>query len=155
MQKLAALTIAISLLGPSALASAQTQPAPQSTTQAVPPSTVGTAGAPNFGQLISSLNNMRGEIAKVQAMNGGSANSLRPVNVSQLSGADPAALTTAVTKNQSQLNALRSTLGRVMVTTSTNERISIAQFLADNKIGLNQVVGADVNNGTLVIFFQK
>jgi hypothetical protein len=153
MQKLASLMFVIALLGSGGLAAAQTQP--QNTTQTMPPGTVGTAGAPNFGQLMSSLNNMKDEIAKVQSMNGGSANNIRPVNVAQLSGADPTALNTAVTKNQSQLNALRSTLGRVMVTTSTNERISIAQFLTDNKIGLDQVVGADVASGTLVLFYQK
>ena len=150
MQKIAWL-VAAGVLASSGIAAAQTT----ATTQSVPPSTVGTAGAPNFGQLMSSLSNIRDEIAKVQSLSGGSANNLRPVNVAQLSGADPAALSTAVAKNQAQLATLRNTLGRVMVTTSTNERISIAQFLADNKIAVNQVVGADVVNGTLVLFYQK
>ncbi len=168
MQKWASLLFAICVLGSTALAPAQTQPqtapnagaspattTPQTPPQAVPNTAVGTAGQPNFGQLISSLNNMRAEIAKVQAMNGGSANNIRPVNVAALSGADPTALNNAVTKNQAQLNSLRSALNRVTVTTSANERISVAQFLADNKINLNQVVGADVNNGMLVLFYQK
>jgi hypothetical protein len=165
MQKLASLMFAIAMLGSSGLAIAQTQPqtapntqaspATTNTTQTVPSTTVGTAGQPNFGQVISSLNDIRDEIAKIQSMDGGSANNIRPVNVAALSGADPSALSSAVAKNQAQLNTLRGTLGRVTVMTSTNERITIAQFLADNKIGLNQVVGADMKSGMLMLFYQK
>jgi hypothetical protein len=136
------------------MAFAQTQP--QTTpAQQVRANTVSTAAQPNFGQVLESVNNPRGAIAKIQSMNGGSANNLRPVNVAALSGADANALSAAVTKNQGQLNALRGALGRVMVTTATNERISIEQFLTDNRIALNQVVGADVNNGMLMLYYQK
>ena len=165
MQKLASVLFAVAVIGSSGLACAQTQPqtapnpgassattAPQTAPQTAP---ANVPGQPNFGELISSLNNMRAEIAKVQSMNGGSANDIRPVNVAQLSGADTSALSTAVTKNQSQLAALRNALNRVNVTTSTNERISVAQFLADNKIALSQVVGADVSGGKLILFYQK
>jgi hypothetical protein len=159
MQKLASLVFALSVLSGTAYAAAQTQPtapSPAGSPAAAPvaPNTTATAGQPNFGELMSSLNNMRAEVAKVQALNGSSANNIRPVNVAQLNG-DPAALTQAMTRNQSQLAALRNTLGRVTVTTMTNERITVAQFLADNKINLSQVVGADVNNGMLVLFYQK
>lgn len=165
MQKLASVLLAICALGSTALASAQTQPQtapnpPASTATTAPQTAPQTApaavpGQPNFGQLISSLNNMRAEIAKVQSMNGGSANDIRPVNVAQLSGADTAALNNAMSKNQTQLGALRNALNRITVTTATNERISVAQFLADNKISLSQVVGADVNGGKLILFYQK
>lgn len=165
MQKLVPLMFAIALLGSSGAALAQTQPQPApntqaspattNTTQTLPATTVGTAGQPNFGQVISSMNNMRDVVSKVQSMNGGSANNIRPVNVAALSGADPSALSTAVTKNQAQVTALRNALGRVTVTTSTNEHITIAQFLTDNKIGVNQVVGADMSNGMLMLFYQK
>lgn len=114
-----------------------------------------TGAQANFGQLISSLNNMRSEIAKVQAMNGTSANNIKPVNVAQLNGANPAALNNALTQKQNQLNQLRNTLGRVTITTSSNERITVAQFLADNKMTLTQVVGVDVQNGTIMLFYQK
>jgi hypothetical protein len=166
MQKWGWLLFAITLLGSTGLVGAQTQPqtvpntsastAPVPTsTKTVPANTVGTAGQPNFGQVIASLNNVRASVAKVQSMNGGSANNLRPINVAAMSGADPAALSSAITKNQSQLNGLRNALNRTMVTTSTNERISIAQFLADNRIMLNQVVGADMSNGMLLLYYQK
>jgi hypothetical protein len=161
MHKFAPALLALSLLLPTAIAAAQTQPAAPSPAPAPATSTkatstmTATAPQPDFGELMSSLNNMRAEIAKIQAMNGGSANDLRPVNVAQLSGADSSALSTAVTKNQTQLNALRNTLSKITVTTMTNERISVAQFLADNRITLSQVVGADVNNGKLVLFYQK
>lgn len=169
MQKLASALLAVSVLSSTGLASAQTQPqtapnpaassataAPQTAPQAAPQTAPGTAaGQPNFGELISSLNNMRAEIGKVQSMNGGSANDIRPVNVAQLSGADSSALSAAVSKNQSQIAALRNALNRVTVTTATNERISVAQFLADNKITLSQIVGADVSGGKLILFYQK
>lgn len=152
MQKSASLLFALFLLAGTTHAASQTQPTAPS--PAVAPNTTATAGQPNFGELISSLNNMRAEVARVQALDGASANNIRPVNVAQLNG-DPAALNQAMTRNQSQLAALRNALGRVTVTTPTNERITVAQFLADNKITMSQVVGADVNNGTLVLFFQK
>lgn len=166
MQKFAPVLFALALTGTTALAQAQTTTAPSapaspatSTTTTTTTTTTATqpqaAGQPNFGELISSLSNMRAEIAKVQSLNGSSANNIRPVNVAQLNGADPAALNTALTRNQAQLNTLRSALSRVTVTTMTNEHITVAQFLADNRINVSQVVAADVNNGTLVLFYQK
>jgi hypothetical protein len=143
----------IAFASTSSIAFAQTQP--QTTPQKVPANTVGTAAQPNFGQVLQSVNNPGSAIAKVQSMNGGSANNLRPVNVAALRGADANALSAAVTKNQGQLGALRGALSRVMVTTADNERISIAQFLADNRITLAQVVGADMNNGMLMLYYQK
>ncbi|HEY9181443.1 MAG TPA: hypothetical protein VIO32_12040 [Candidatus Baltobacteraceae bacterium] len=157
MQKLASAFLALFVLGSTAYAAAQTSPATAPSpapSNPITSNTTATAGQPNFGELISSLNNARSEVAKVQAFNGSSANNIRPVNVAQLNG-DSAALTQAMTRNQAQLNALRAALNRVTVTTMTNEHITVAQFLSDNRIGLNQVVGADVNNGTLVLFFQK
>lgn len=122
---------------------------------AAPRTVTPTANQPNFGDLISSLNNMRSEIARIQAMNGTSSNNLKPVNVAQLSGSSPDALNTAITRNQTQLAQLRNTLGRVTMTTPANTHITVAQFLADNKMTLTQIVGADVKNGTLVLFYQK
>lgn len=154
MRKMGWLLALIAFAGTAGTAFAQTQP--QTTpAQRVPANTVSTAAQPNFEQVLATVSNPAGAIAKVQSMNGGSANNLRPINVAALSGADANALSTAVMKNQSQLNALRGALGRVMVTTATNERISIAQFLADNRITLAQVVGADVNNGMLMLYYQK
>ncbi len=156
MQNFASVLFALSVLGSSAIASAQTPP---SAAPNPPPSTGITgsqnAAEPNFAQVISSLNNMRAEIRKVQSMNGASANAIKPVDVAQLSGSDPSTLNTAMTRNQSQLASLRNALARITVTSSSNQRITVAQFLADNKIGLTQVVGADVNNGTLLLFYQK
>ena len=161
MQKLASVLFVLSVLGSTAYAAAQVTPgapspaaSPATTTTTTTTTTTATAGQPNFGELISSLNNLRSEVAKVQALNGASANNIRPVNVAQLGG-DPAALNQALTKNQPQLAALRNALGKVTVTTMSNEHITVAQFLADNRITLSQVVGADVNNGTLVLFYQK
>ncbi len=149
MTKLTPILAALCVLSSSAAAIAQSQPP-----AAAPPATTATT-QPSFGELLTSLNDVHGEIVKVQAMNGGSANNIRPVNVTQLNGTNPGALNSAETRNQAQLNALRSTLGRVTVTTPSNEHITLAQFLADNKISTTQVVGADVSNGTLMLFYQK
>lgn len=141
---------------PSAAPPATTPTVPTTTTtKTVPVQAAPAAPGADFGELMSSLNNMRSEIARIQSMNGTSANNIKPVNVAQLNGANPAALNDAITRNQAQLNQLRNTLGRVTITTSSNERITVAQFLADNKMTLTQVVGADVKNGTLVLFYQK
>ena len=143
---------------PSAAPAATSGPAAPSAPAAPPAQrmvTPSAANQPDFGELISSLNNMRSEISRVQTMNGTSSNNIKPVNVAQLSGSNPAALSSAVSRNQGQLNKLRTTLGRVTITTPTNERITVAQFLADNKMTLTQIVGADVKNGTLVLFYQK
>lgn len=140
---------------PSAAPGATTAPAAPAAPPAARVVTPSAANQPDFGELISSLNNMRSEISRVQTMNGTSSNNVKPVNVAQLNGSNPAALNSAVTRNQAQLNTLRNTLGRVTITTPTNERITVAQFLADNKMTLTQIVGADVKNGTLVLFYQK
>jgi hypothetical protein len=135
-------------------------PAPSASTAPAAPvqqrtATQNAANQPDFGELISSLNNMRSEIARIQSMNGTSANNIKPVNVAQLNGSNPTALSNAITRSQPQLNQLRNTLGRVTVTTPANQRITVAQFLADNKMAVTQIVGADVKNGTLVLFYQK
>jgi hypothetical protein len=110
---------------------------------------------PNFGDLIASLNNMRGEIAKIQAMNGMSVNNVQPVNVAQINGSNPGAINGAIARNQSQLTRLRAALSRLTVTTDGNQRITVAQFLADNKMSTSQIIGADVRNGKLLLYYQK
>lgn len=162
MQLFASALFGFSLLAASIAPAAAQQVQPAASTAPTTTTTTTTnqnvaapAGQPDFSEFVASANDMPGTIAKVRAMNGASANNIRPVNVSTLSGSDAATLSSTVTRNQAHLNALRNALGHVTVTTMTNERISVAQFLADNKIGINQVVGADVNNGTLVLFYQK
>lgn len=143
---------------PSAAPGATSAPAaPNAPAAPAQPHTVtpNAANQPDFGELMSSLNNMRSEIARIQRMNGTSSNNVKPVNVAQLSGSNPATLNSALTRNQPQLSQLRSTLGRVTITTPANEHITVAQFLADNKMTLTQIVGADVKDGTLLLFYQK
>lgn len=113
------------------------------------------AGQANFGEVISSLNNMRAKIAQVRSMNGMSVNNVQPVNVAQLNGSNPSALDNAISHNQQQLAQLRTTLASVTVTTDSNQRISIAQFLSDNKMSTANIVGADVQNGKLLLFYRK
>lgn len=139
---------------------APASPAPMTTgapaaTMAPAPAAGTAAGQANFGEVISSLNNMRAKIAQVRSMNGMSVNNVQPVNVAQLNGSSPSALDNAIAHNQQQLAQLRSTLASVTVTTDSNQRISIAQFLSDNKMSTADVVGADVQNGKLLLFYRK
>jgi hypothetical protein len=160
MQIVAAILVALLQTAPGQSTPAQATPLPSAQpatapAAAQPGTSVQAPGQPNFGELISSLNNMKSEIAKVQAMNGSSTNNLRPVNVAQLNGANPSTLSNAMTRNQAQLTVLRNALSRVTLTTPTNEHITVAQFLADNRLSVNNVVGVDVANGTLILFYQK
>ncbi|HLI95692.1 MAG TPA: hypothetical protein VKT72_06345 [Candidatus Baltobacteraceae bacterium] len=135
---------------------AQTAPMPAASAMpAAAPQTATMPGQPSFGDVIASLNNMRDEIAKMQAMNGTSANNLQPVNVAQLSGADPSQLNGAISHNQSELATLRNALNRMTITADTNQRITVAQFLSDNKMTTSQIVGVHVANGKLMLFYEK
>lgn len=145
---------------PMASAMPAASPAPAASTMPMRPATqpnqnMTAAGQPNFGELIASLNNMRSEIAKIQAMNGMSANNLQPVNVAMLNGSNPSALSGAIARNQNDLTRLRNALNRLTVTTDNNQRITVSQFLADNRMSTSQIVGADVRNGKLLLFYQK
>jgi hypothetical protein len=161
----AALVVAFMQTAPAPGASAMpaTSPAPvtstaPSTAPMQPASTqqnATTAAQPNFGDLIASLNNMRGEIAKIQAMNGMSVNNVQPVNVAQINGSNPGAINGAIARNQPQLTRLRAALSRLTVTTDSNQRITVAQFLTDNKMSTSEIIGADVRNGKLLLYYQK
>ena len=127
-----------------------------STTTTAPGGTVSAPGQPTFGQLMSSLAQMKSEVAKVQQLRMLSTNDVRLVKVQSVaSGSDTAALNNALSRNASQLAALRSALARVPLTASTDRHtLTFAQFLSDNKLSIDQVVAADVNNGSLVAFIQ-
>lgn len=133
-----------------------TKTTPSTTTTTAPGGTVSAPGQPTFGQLMSSLAQMKSEVAKVQQLRALSTNDVRIVKVQSVaSGSDTAALNNALSRNASQLAALRSALARVPLTASTDRHtLTFAQFLSDNKLSIDQVVAADVNNGSLVAFIQ-
>lgn len=140
-----------------------TTPTTTTPTTTTPTTTTPTTGAPgqrmgqpNFGQLMSSLNRMKAEVAAVQQLRMLSTNDVRLVKVQTVaSGSDTATLNSALSKNASQLAALRGALSKLTLTASTDHHtLSFAEFLSDNKLTINQVVAADVNNGTLVAFIQ-
>lgn len=130
---------------------------PTTTTPSKPmPAQAPAAGQPSFEQLMSSLNRMKAEVAQVQALRAPlSTNNVKIVKVQTIAGTDTAALNNALSKNASQLASLRSALSRVPLTAGTdNHPLTFAQFLADNKMSVSQVVAADVSNGSLTAFVQ-
>jgi hypothetical protein len=136
-----------------AASSAPTTTAPTTSNTATAPSAP--AGQPSFAQLMSSLNRMKAEVAQVEALRTLTTNDVHIVKVQSMAGTDTAALNTALSKNASQLNALRNALGRLQLTATTDRHtLTFAQFLADNRLSINQVVAADVTDGTLTAFIQ-
>jgi multidrug efflux pump subunit AcrA (membrane-fusion protein) len=104
---------------------------------------------------MSSLNRMKAEVAQVRALRMLSTNDVHIVKVQSMAGTDTAALNSALSKNAADVAALRSALSRLQLTASTDRHtLTFAQFLADNKLSINQVVAADVSNGALTAFIQ-
>jgi hypothetical protein len=134
-----------------------TSAAPTTTTKA-PPTTTNvqqTTGQPSFGQLMSSLNRMKTEVAQVRSLRMLSTNDVHIVKVQSMAGTDTAALNNALTKNASDVAALRNALSRLQLTAATDRHtLTFGQFLADNRLSINQVVAADVSNGALTAFIQ-
>lgn len=123
------------------------------TATAIPP-TAPNAG-PSFGQLISSIDRIKAETAAVASLRSLSTNDVHLVKVSSMTGVDSAALSAAMNRNASQLASLRSALSRVSLVASTdNHPLTLAQFLADNRLTPSQVAAADVNGGSLTVFIQ-
>jgi hypothetical protein len=114
-----------------------------------------TGGQPSFDQLMSSLNRMKAEAAQVRSLRALTTNDVHLVKVQSVAGTDTAALNNALSKNASDLAALRNALSRLQLTATTDRHtLTFAQFLADNRLSVNQVVAADVSNGMLTAFIQ-
>jgi hypothetical protein len=113
-------------------------------------------GQPGFGDLMSSLSRMKAEVAQVRSLRMLSTNDVRIVKVQSIAaGNDTAALNSALSRNASQLAALRGALANVRLTAATdNHQLTFAQFLADNRMSISQVVAADVSGGKLTAFIQ-
>lgn len=121
------------------------------TTQTVPQSPQA-----NYQALLSALSSTRSQIAQLRAMNNLTTNNVHIVKVQTLTTPDNnAALNQALSRNQGQLAALRQTLAATRVTATTdNSQITLAQFLTDNKMAVNQVVAVDVAAGNVTLFVQ-
>lgn len=153
---------ALASAGPLAAAAQETpmpSPAPAATSNTTRTATAisprAASNGAGFGQLMAALNRSRSEAAAVAALRGLRTNDVHIVKVQSMPDADANALSAAVTKNASQLNALRSALGRVPLTATTdNHTLTLAEFLSDNRMSISQVVAADVSNGTLTVFIQ-
>jgi TolA-binding protein len=160
---LLAFTVAAAAWSPVAAQEAPPMPAPAASTApttTTPTTTTTTTtqqnpGQPNFGQLMSSLNRMKAEVAQVRSLRMLSTNDVHIIKVQSIAGTDTAALNNALTKNAADIASLRNALSRVQLMASTDRHtLTFAEFLADNKLSINQVVAADVSNGALTAFIQ-
>ena len=112
---------------------------------------------PNFGSLISAINASSTHTDKIKGMTDLSASNVQLVNVEDLlKGNDVNALNNALTKNQSSIDSLRTTLG---ANTTINGLItSTASSMATDapKLTANDVVAADVtDDGHVVLYYWK
>lgn len=137
-----------------AASTAPTTTTPTTTTTRTTTSTQ-TGGQPSFNDLMSSLNRMKAEVAQVRSLRTLTTNDVHLVKVQSMAGTDTAALNNALSKNASDVAALRNALSRLQLTATTDRHtLTFAQFLADNKLSISQVVAADVNSGVLTAFIQ-
>ncbi len=114
---------------------------------------------PSYSSLMSAITAAAATNTKIKALTSVNASDVRFVNVDDLlQGNDPKALSEALTKNMSDIDALRTSLG-------TNPAIgalfatdsSAASSMASMKPGLKDVVAADVSsdNKVTVYYWKK
>jgi hypothetical protein len=104
-------------------------------------------GQPNFGVLISSINNMPRELSELQARTNLTASDVRIVNVADLmEGNNRAALDNALSKN---------TANNAKLSTAISANKVLADYLNTNKVVATRVVAIDVPpSGPVTLFVQ-
>lgn len=164
MQKTVTALAATAILAFSALP-ALAQEAPGSPTPAPPATapnrtatiqTVQPAGQPTYGELISALGRTPAVTAQIRTLANLTTNNIRIVKVQSIvPPANSGQLNTALARSQPGLAALHRALSSMKVTATTdNSVITVAQFLSDNKMNVTNVIAADVNAGSLMLFVQ-
>ena len=108
------------------------------------------AMAPSFGSLISAINSAAAQNSKIKALTEVSAANVQLVNVEDLlKGQNAEALTNALTKNEADVTALRTTLGANAGITGVLTANSVPLVAAD-------VVATDVGpDGKIVVYYWK
>jgi hypothetical protein len=108
------------------------------------------AMAPNITSLISAINSASATNDKVKAMTDISAANVQLVNVEEVvKGNDTALLTAALKKNETDLTALRTTLG-------TNTALTSVLSANTTPLTASDVVAADVGaDGKVVLYYWK
>lgn len=105
---------------------------------------------PSFGSLISAINSAGSHNTKLKAMTEVAPANVQLVNVEDLvKGNDPKALNEALTKNEADITALRTTLGA---------NTAISGVLSANTVPLaaTDIVAADVGgDGKVTLFYWK
>ena len=151
-------TAAIAAIATPSLSSAQ------DTTKATTTSKGEVAMKPNFGSLISASNSGSTHTAHLKGMTTINATDVQLVNVEDLlKGNDVSALNNALTKNQANIDSLRTTLGAnttisglfapATATTSTSTSTATA---ASTTPSVNDVIAADVGtDGKVILYYWK
>ena len=144
-------TAAVAAIVTPSLSSAQATP-PQKTT-----SKGEVAIQPNFGSLISAINASSAHNDKIKAMADVNATNVQLVNVEDLlKGNDVEALTNALTKNQTDIDALRATLGANATINGVITSTASATTTDAPKLAPADVIAADVSpDGKLVLYYWK
>jgi hypothetical protein len=105
---------------------------------------------PSFGSLISALNSTAATNDKLKAMTTIDAANVQVVNVEDLTkGQDVEALNAALTKNEADVTALRTTLG-------TNQTITDALKAKNPDLTAADIVATDVSaDGKVTVYYWK
>jgi hypothetical protein len=105
------------------------------------------AGQPNWGTLMSSINNSSTEVTELQGLKNLTATNVQVVNVSDLAkGNNMEALHNALQRHDADITKLRTAVGANTV---------ITQQLKSKNIAANRVVAIDVDpTGTVYVFVQ-
>jgi hypothetical protein len=134
------------------LANAQTSPQTTPTERdkqprATQPKEGERAGQPNWGTLMSSINNTSSEVTELQGLKNLTPTNVQVVNVSDLAkGNNMEALHNALQRHDADITKLRTALGANTV---------ITQQLKSKNIAANRVVAIDVDpTGTVYVFVQ-
>jgi hypothetical protein len=145
---LPAIALLFTSLAPAAAQQAQSATAATNTAQQTP--------VPSYAAVLNAVPQNRAQIAQIMALNAPVTNDLRIVNVDGVIASDNgASLESALERNRAQLDALHRALGaRTVTATTDNSRITVAQFLADNRIAISRVVGAQAQGRTLFLYIR-
>jgi hypothetical protein len=103
-------------------------------------------GQPNFGTLISSMNNTAAEMTELNELKNLTATNVRVVNIEDLlKGNNVEAFNNALNRNKAETAKLTSAL---------NGNKVLTDYLKTNNIAVSRVVAIDVSGGVVTLFVQ-
>ena len=113
----------------------------------------GEVATPSFGSLISAINSSKANSEKLTAMTTLTAENVQLVNVEDLlQGNNVEALNAALTKNEADVTALRTTVGG----NATINDLITAKETAAGKLAATDVVATDIGaDGKVIVYYWK